>query len=197
MHDAVVLAGGGGRRLGGVSKADLVVDGRRLLDAVLDATRGARAVVVVAPEAVTVPDGVRRTLEDPPGGGPVAGIAAGLAALPDADHGAVPWVLVLACDVPAAARAVPALTGAVGDGTDGAIVADADGRDQPLLGLYRRSTLADVLARLGRDVHGARARDLVDALHLVRIDDPGGAAPDVDTWADAARLGVVRGEEAR
>lgn len=191
MHDAVVLAGGGGRRLGGVSKADLVVGGRRLLDAVLDATRDARAVVVVAPEEVAVPSGVRRTLEDPPGGGPVAGIAAGLAALPDADHGTVPWVLVLACDVPAAARAVPALTGAVGDATDGAIVADAHGRDQPLLGLYRRSALADVLGRLGRDVHGARVRDLVDALHLVRVEDPGDAASDVDTWADAARLGVT------
>ncbi|WP_217995881.1 NTP transferase domain-containing protein, partial [Kribbia dieselivorans] len=35
---AIVLAGGEARRLGGRSKPDLLVDGRRLLDIVLDAT---------------------------------------------------------------------------------------------------------------------------------------------------------------
>ena len=77
-HDAIVLAGGTGRRLGGVLKPQVTVRGRRLLDHVLDATAQARRVVVVAPETVPVPDGVVRTLEDPPHGGPVAGIAAGL-----------------------------------------------------------------------------------------------------------------------
>ena len=79
--DAVVLAGGTARRLGGVSKPDVELAGRRLLDHALAATAGARRVVVVAPASVAVPDGVTRTLEDPPHGGPVAGLAAGLAAL--------------------------------------------------------------------------------------------------------------------
>lgn len=38
--DAVVLAGGRGSRLGGVSKADLVLGGERLLDRVLRAAAG-------------------------------------------------------------------------------------------------------------------------------------------------------------
>ncbi len=102
--DAVVLAGGRARRLG-TSKPQLVVDGARLLDHVLAATRDARATVVVGP-ADLASDAYVLTREDPPFGGPVAGTAAGLTALPD---GAAPWVLLLACDVPRAAEAVPLL----------------------------------------------------------------------------------------
>lgn len=76
---ALVLAGGTGERLGGASKADLDV-GSRLLDVVLAglAPHVSGAAVVVAPPGVPVPDGVARTMEEPPGGGPLAGIGAGL-----------------------------------------------------------------------------------------------------------------------
>ena len=85
--DVLVLAGGTGRRLGGASKPDVVARGARLLDHVLNGVAAVRSPlgggrsVVVAPVEVEVPDGVLRTLEDPPLGGPVAGIAAGLARL--------------------------------------------------------------------------------------------------------------------
>lgn len=111
--DVVVLAGGTGRRLGGASKPDVVARGARLLDHVLtglaalsgpsrsscpagsagrvgrSGPSGAGAprpgrVVVVAPERVALPPGVLRALEDPPLGGPVAGIAAGVVATRDA-----------------------------------------------------------------------------------------------------------------
>ncbi|UEJ82960.1 NTP transferase domain-containing protein [Brachybacterium halotolerans subsp. kimchii] len=115
----IVLGGGEGRRLGGVSKPDLLLGGRRLLDRVLDAGSECAPRVVVAPETVEVPSGVLRTLEDPPAGGPVAGIAAGLALLrgveaegdgsgggsgDGAERGAVAGdVLIVACDLPGAA----------------------------------------------------------------------------------------------
>ncbi|WP_250448303.1 NTP transferase domain-containing protein, partial [Actinotalea sp. C106] len=79
-HDAMVLAGGTGARLGGVSKPEVTVADRELLDHVLDATAGADRVVVVGPAALARP-GVLTVLEDPPRGGPAAGIAAGLDAL--------------------------------------------------------------------------------------------------------------------
>ena len=85
--DVLVLAGGTGRRLGGASKPDVVARGARLLDHVLNGVAAVRSPlgggrsVVVAPAGVEVPDGVLRALEDPPFGGPVAGIAAGLARL--------------------------------------------------------------------------------------------------------------------
>ncbi|HSN43882.1 MAG TPA: NTP transferase domain-containing protein, partial [Propionibacteriaceae bacterium] len=39
--DAIILAGGQGLRLGGVSKADVIVSGERLLGRVLRSTAGA------------------------------------------------------------------------------------------------------------------------------------------------------------
>ncbi|WP_258726336.1 molybdenum cofactor guanylyltransferase [Cellulomonas sp. NS3] len=231
-YDALVLAGGRARRLGGVSKPDVLVSGRRLLAHVLDAAAvgpGPRRTVVVAPASVAVPDGVLRTLEDPPDGGPVAGIAAGLAALgrSGADavpggrvpHGAgaggpevlsaagasatgdgpAPWVLVLACDVPRAAGAVPHLLAACarGGAASGALLVDADGREQPLVGLYRRADLdravTELAASRGPDgVRGASVRALLAPLTLTRVPDDSSAAADVDTWEDVRALdGVV------
>jgi len=192
--DAVVLAGGTGRRLGGASKPDVMLAGRRLLDHALAATVGARRVVVVAPEDVAVPDGVLRTLEHPPHGGPVAGIAAGLATLDGQDGGedAPPWVLVLACDVPYAASAVPRLRSAAGRETslerggppDGAVLVDAGDHAQWLAALYRTAVLRDRLA--GRA--GGAVRDLVAGMDLRHVRAAGPEAVDVDTWADLQEL---------
>ncbi|MFF2620829.1 molybdenum cofactor guanylyltransferase [Oerskovia jenensis] len=188
LFDAVVLAGGRARRLG-TSKPQLVVAGARLLDHVLTATRDARATVVVGPDDLAS-DAYVLTREDPPFGGPVAGTAAGLAALPD---GAAPWVLLLACDVPQAAEAVPLLVRAAAAGTadrvDGVHLAH-DGRDQWLVGLYRREALDDAVARLEGDpaqggLTGAPVRRLVSGMQLTRVEDVDGLSTDVDTWQDA------------
>lgn len=120
VHDAIVLAGGRASRLGG-DKPNVHVGGRRLLDHVLGATTGARRVVVVGPDDLLAGGRVSLVREDPPFGGPVAGLAAGLAQLAelsdagtDADAGADAGatsepVLLLACDVPLAPRLVPDL----------------------------------------------------------------------------------------
>lgn len=193
-HDAVVLAGGTGRRLGGALKPQVEVLGRRLLDHVLDATAGASRIVVVAPDTVPVPGGVTRTLEDPPHGGPVAGITAGLRAL---GPGA-PLVLLLACDLPGAATAVPRLlagagpllapAGAAGERADGVVLRDSDGREQWLLGLYRRTALEAAAASLaaGRGLRGAPVRDLMRPLGLAALAAEGCEVRDIDTWADHA-----------
>jgi len=180
--DVVILAGGSGERLGGVSKADLVLGGRRLLDHVLGdlaAWQGPpdlRRVVVVAPPTVAVPDGVLRTLEDPPDGGPAAGIAAALDLLGEGD-----LVAVLTCDAPRSARALPALLAAVG--ADGAVARSAAGFDQYLLGVYRFAALAGRL-RGARDMS---VRRLLGALDLARI-ECGDLDRDVDSWGDLAAL---------
>ncbi|GII98449.1 molybdopterin-guanine dinucleotide biosynthesis protein A [Sediminihabitans luteus] len=211
MLDAIVLAGGRSSRLDGAPKPEIVVAGSTLLDHVLAATASAAGVVVVGPDDLRRP-GVRVVREDPPFGGPVAAIGAGLAAL-DAP---APWVLVLACDVPRAARAVPALIAAVagtGAGTDARADADArsdagsdteteseaeadgaylvrDGRAQWLVGLYRRSALDARLASLARPtgaLDGLPVRRLVDGLRCVEVPDDAGLSVDLDTWDDVAR----------
>lgn len=180
-HDAVVLAGGAGRRLGGADKSRLRVGGRTLLDHVLAACAAARSVVVVGD--VVVPEGIDRTVEDPPGSGPVAGLAAGLAALaaPPA-----PWTLVLAVDQPGAAGVVPELLTLLPDvaaDVDGVCPADGRGRVQWLLAAYRTASLRRALAELG-DPRGRSVRDLVAPLMLQPLDLAGSHAGDVDTWAD-------------
>lgn len=195
--DAVVLAGGQARRLGGAVKPEVHVAGRAMLDRVLDATAGARHVVVVGPEALARP-GTTTVLEDPPSGGPVAGIDAGFRALgmktAPADAAPAPEsvVLVLACDVPLAARVVPDLLAALGGhpAADGAVVVDGEGRQQPLLAAYRHRALLAALERRRADggVHGCSVRRLVDGLQLVPVADPTGAARDADTWDAVAEL---------
>lgn len=177
--DVVVLAGGSGRRLGGRSKADLVLGGGRLLDRALDATVGARARVVVGD--VAVPGDVVLARERPPGSGPAAGLLAGLSALPP---GAAPTVLVLACDLVHPARAIDLLSAAtLPAGRDGACLVDADGRRQWLAGRYRRTALDAAAARLV-EAEGRSLRELLGPLDLVEVSAPAATVADVDTWAD-------------
>ncbi|MET8040833.1 NTP transferase domain-containing protein [Micromonospora sp. NPDC005215] len=98
-YAAVVLAGGSARRLGGVDKPALPVGGRPMRARVLAAVSDARPRVLVGP-ADDVPEGVRVTREDPPGGGPVAAAAAGLALL-DPETA---LVALLAADLPLLTR---------------------------------------------------------------------------------------------
>ncbi|WP_430503309.1 molybdenum cofactor guanylyltransferase [Micromonospora trifolii] len=99
-YAAVVLAGGAARRMGGVDKPALPVGGRPMRDRVLAAVSDATPRVLVG-AADAVPSGVRVVREDPPGGGPVAAAAAGLALL-DAD---TTLVALLAADLPLLTRA--------------------------------------------------------------------------------------------
>ena len=147
-YAVIVLAGGRGSRLGGVDKSVLILEGRTLLERLLDATSAAVAQVVVGDPAVPLRPGVLVTQEDPPAGGPAAGVVAGLAALQTAGVDA-PWTLVLACDLPGAADGIPLLLAAAMEtepATDGACFVDATGRRQWLFGIYRTASLAPAAA---------------------------------------------------
>ncbi len=179
--DAVILAGGRGSRLGGVSKADLVVGGVRLLDRVLAAAAGAATVVVVG--RVAVPDGVSTTMEEPPGSGPAAGLLAGL----DAIAAPAPRTLVLACDLPDAAGAVARLHAAAeaDPAAEALCVRNRDGGPEWLLGLYATAALRRAAAAYG-DPRNRSVRGMLGPL-TPRLVDPGDASGhDLDTWADHA-----------
>ena len=214
--DLIVLAGGRGSRLGGVLKPAVEVAGRTLLSRVLDARPVARHAVVVGPPAaqpaavppVTAP--VAHTpliwaLEDPPFGGPVAGLAAGLAALDahaaletnapletnvDGPEPPVGWLLVLACDLPWGADAARLLVAAASalektdDRQDGVHLVDSSGHAQWLAAIYRAPALRAAVARLGDRVDGASMRQLLAGLQLDGLQDEAGAGIDVDTWQD-------------
>ena len=173
--DAIVLAGGGSTRFGGVDKAMLVLDGVSFLDRVLTATARAASTVVVGPVRTTYRD-VSWTVEDPPSGGPVAGLAAGL------QHGAAPIVVVVSCDLPWITEAdVTALVGGIAE-HDGHGLRDTDGEEQQLATAYRRTALAAAIQQVG-DPRDKSVRRTLAGLDLTWT-DPTHAGDDVDTWAD-------------
>jgi molybdopterin-guanine dinucleotide biosynthesis protein A len=182
-YDAVVLAGGAARRLGGADKPGVQVGGRALLDRVLAACAGAATTVVVAgPRPTARP--VRWAREEPPGAGPVAALDAGLR-LTSAEH-----AVVLSADLPFLEETVlrRLLTALRDSGADGALLTDADGRDQPLVAAYRTTALRHALADLAAahdGLTGLPLRRLTGALRLTRVEDPLGSF-DCDTWDDIA-----------
>jgi molybdopterin-guanine dinucleotide biosynthesis protein A len=179
--DAVVLAGGGGRRLGGVDKGALLVAGRSLLDRVLLASAQARRTVVVGDRRPTVRE-VDWAREDPPGGGPLAGLAAGLAALAAPEGHRAGIVVVLATDLPRLTSAdVDRLRAALAadPGADAAAFVDPEGRAQPLAAAYRIEPIRDALAGVG-PVPGKAVKLVFYQLAVVTVPDLG-AAGDCDT----------------
>jgi molybdopterin-guanine dinucleotide biosynthesis protein A len=183
----VVLAGGQSRRWAGRDKTAVLLGGVPVLEhavrglvAAADADLG-DVVVVAPPEHPARPRlaGVRWVREEPPGGGPVAGLAAAVGVLVPA----VTLVAVGAGDAPFAGEAVPLLLDALGDGLDGAIGVDPDGLEQPLLAVYR---VAPLRAALPRSPAGTSLRELVGRLRLARVPVGWRAALDLDTPEDLA-----------
>ena len=173
--DAIVLAGGNASRLGGVDKAGLVVEGRTLLQRALDATAGATTTVVVGPTRSTG-RAVTWTRETPPGGGPVAAIAAGL------DRVTGELVAVIAVDLLNLEAPDLDELAAAAAGREGAILVDASGRDQPLAGVYRAEALRRVIRALP-STSGVAMHAVAGRLDLARLENDR-AAQDCDTPRD-------------
>ena len=177
--------------MGGVSKPDLILGGVRLIDrvcGVLMEACGAGCVAVVPP-SVRVPDGVLRTLEDPPSGGPLAGIDAGLRALGVGDD---VLVVVVSVDAPGVGAFLPALLeSALGESSDGRIVRGGHPEpfDQYLMGVYRagalRRNLDEAVASLG-SVRGVGVRRVLRALEVERVNESADVCRDIDTPEDIA-----------
>ncbi|KAA6218508.1 DUF6457 domain-containing protein [Streptomyces filamentosus] len=203
-HDAVVLAGGAARRLGGVDKPGVRVGGRPLLDRVLAACAGARRTVVVGDPRPTVRP-VRWTREERARSGPLAALDAGVTALlPSTDagtatgtatDGAPEVLLALSADLPflgdATVRRLLAALDAAPD-AEAALFTDPEGRDQPLVAAYRTAPLRralDGIRRAHQGLDDLPLRLLGERLRPVRVpSDPEEplASFDCDTWEDIA-----------
>lgn len=200
----VVCAGGRSRRWEGVDKTAQLLAGRPVLATVvagalagLAETGRVARVVIVAPADHPARDAVRAvvddatplvwTQEDPPDGGPVAGLAAALV------HVTTPLVVVLAGDAPFAGTALPRLLDAAGDRVvQGAVGTDPDGVRQPLLSVYDTTALRTALAAVGSQgsdgPRGASMRSLQGLLTLTEVPVTRREALDLDTPADLSRL---------
>ena len=179
---AVVLTGGTGVRLGGADKASIELAGTTLLEHALAATAEADEVVVVGEPAPTGRP-VTWTREQPPGGGPAAGLLAGIDALAQAPD----LVCVLAVDMPrftsgTLTRLVDVLLAS--PDADAACLVDDEGREQWLAGVYRREALARARPADPAEEHGLSTRRMLRPLRIVGVPAVADEARDVDTWQD-------------
>ena len=92
----IVLTGGASTRMGR-DKATLTVEGQTLLERTLSGVPDAVPVFVSGPAVPLTRSGVQFTREDPPGGGPVAGVDAALTRV------TTEVAVVLATDLPSSA----------------------------------------------------------------------------------------------
>lgn len=179
---AVVLCGGESRRMGR-SKAWLSFGPERMLQRVVrlvGAVEGMGPVAVVAapgqdlppqPHSVTI-------VRDPVSGrGPLQGLAAGFAALPDS----VDLVYATATDVPFLQPAwVERLAALIGE--NDLAITTSEGRHHPLAALYRRAAVGPAIDDLLRHDR-LRPVFLIDAVrtHVVDADELRAADPELRT----------------
>lgn len=167
---AVVLAGGQSRRFG-ADKLSATVDGRPLLDRVLVGLPAGLSIVVVGPERPTARP-VSFVREHPAGGGPGAGLVAGLSAVVacEADE-----IVVLPGDAPDSAEGAVRLLAALREQATpwATVAADQVGREQPLqLALSRQAAAAIIRAAGPGRAAGASARRLLAALEPPAVPVP-------------------------
>lgn len=178
----LLLTGGASRRMG-TDKASIRVDGVPL------AARTAAVLGrVVSPVLEVGPgrSGLTAVLEDPPGCGPLAAVAAGAGALASLGHAGP--ALVVATDLPRlGVRCLRQL--AAHPGTE-SVVPVVAGRPQWLVARWSAAALALAPALVRAGERGVRALGRVEVAWL---DEPEWADEllDVDTHADLARAGLA------
>jgi molybdopterin-guanine dinucleotide biosynthesis protein A len=178
-YAAVILAGGTAVRMGGVDKAGVEYAGRTLLEHALRAVTDAAEVVVVG-EQVPTSRPVTFVREDPPLGGPAAGLLAGVDALAHRPAG----LFVLAVDMPFVTAATFRRMTAAADGHDGAFLVDGDGRRQ-LAGVLDPAAVARARPD---DPTGLPLHRLLQAFDLASVAADRDEARDVDSWSDLRDL---------
>ncbi len=166
----MVLAGGAARRMGGADKPTLPVAGQSMLTRVLAAVHDADPRVVVGRVPADLPVSVHVTREEPPGGGPVAAAAAGLALVPDT----ITYTALLAADLPLlTGEAIDVLRLTMESAPmEGAVYRDTEGHLQVLCGVWRTRALRAALDRLAEErggLHGAPMRALIGTVRVAEV----------------------------
>lgn len=166
MLAGVVLAGGAGRRMGGVDKASVRMGGVTLLDRVLGAARPVcDRLVVVGPPRPTGVESVEFVLEPEPRGGPVPAVLAGVASSPGCN-----LALVLATDLPFLETVdVRRLVAGLDESGAEAVAATDERGPNPLLAAYRVPELVGRAAGAALGTGSPASRLLPETLATVDL----------------------------
>jgi molybdopterin-guanine dinucleotide biosynthesis protein A len=160
---AAILAGGRGRRLGGVDKGALEIGGRAIIEGQIALLHQLTPdLVIVASEATAYAQlGVPVLVDEVAGVGPLGGIATALA------HTHQPYTLIVACDMPFLSLAFLQHLVARVRGVEVALPRSEDGY-HPLCAAYARTVLPAVRARLSD-----RRLDVIGLVRELRIAEIG------------------------
>ncbi len=176
-----ILAGGKGTRLGGVAKGLIEVEGRTVIDRLLDLRPLAAEALLSGTDPELARFGLPQVPDLEPFHGPPAGVVSLLL------RAATPWVLVLACDSPNVSQDVARLLlDAANDEIDVALF-EAAGRFDPFPGVYRRA-LAEPWAKALPERPSLQA--LLTGAKTRLLPRPSGRALDgINTPEELARAG--------
>lgn len=178
--DVILLAGGAGSRMGGPDKPLRTVNQWPLVDHVLLACAGATNRIVVGPELPMRFAEPTYCREEPPGAGPVAALAAGLA------HVTQPIVFVLAADLPFIAQGLELLRNVlIIESNDAGAFVDLSGRTNYLAAIWRTDALRAAVAAIA-EPSGAPMKRVYENVSMARIPDFDDNAADCDTAEDLA-----------
>ncbi|GAB5605540.1 molybdenum cofactor guanylyltransferase [Sideroxyarcus sp. TK5] len=158
---ALILAGGDSSRMG-QDKAGLVLEGATLLQRATTRMQQLFQQVIVSVRKergdVTLP----QVCDVETDGGPLAGLAAGLASVE------TPWLFALACDMPfAEARIITHM--ATLRGTHDAVVPQVDGHPQPLFAFYAKWALPVML--VAQEAGEKRVRAVLQRLNVRYVNE--------------------------
>jgi molybdopterin-guanine dinucleotide biosynthesis protein A len=163
---ACILAGGRGSRLGGAVKPLLTIDGRTILDRLIEVLTPLTSDILIAVAVEgQVATSLRTVVDAVPSAGPLAGIGAALAA---AER---PWLIVVGGDMPYVHPGVlHHLLCRATTGVD-AVAARIGGFPEPLCAVYGRSCQDAVRRRLaeGRFRTGGLLTD--ENLHIAWVEE--------------------------
>ncbi len=182
----LILAGGAGKRLGGVRKADIRLGNVPLLERVRVALEPQCAAVLLSVGACqnSAEGGIVALADDPHGvTGPAAGLWAGARWCEDHMPGA--FLVSASVDTPFFPEDFVRGSLALLDADCGCVVGAYDSRDYPTNALWRPDRLLAHLATLRPAPRGPRLRDIQSALAVRRLDY-------ADSQADDPFIGVNR-----
>ena len=178
MAAGVIIAGGEGRRLGGVLKSELVVGGVRLIDRVALRLEGCQPLLVVhgrhVAERLSLPEGAVAVPDlESDYGGPLAGLAAAVDWL--ASRGRSGDLVLSAVDAPfLPADYVPRLLEALADAP--AAIASAGEQPYPTNSAWRLAAIADLAAEVRAGTAPRSLKRLAEKLGAATVSWPTGPA---------------------
>ncbi|HYR05292.1 MAG TPA: molybdenum cofactor guanylyltransferase [Gallionella sp.] len=160
---AIVMAGGGSRRMG-CDKANLIVGEKILLQTVAATMQQLFPRVIVSVRQPRAGIDLLQVCDEQPDGGPLAGLVAGLS------HITTPWAFAVACDMPFIVPEVVELLAGYRSWHQ-AVVPVVHGHSQPLAAFYAASCLVPL--RAGLVAQQKRLRNVLEQLDVHYVDEAG------------------------